>query len=260
MVDTSRVIELLPDPTPRDVVYTLISVDDHLVEPPDVFEGRLPARLQDRAPRVDTLDNGDEVWVYEGVRIEQRGTNAVAGQANRESLTGPMKFADMRPGCFRIADRVRDMDLNGVWASVNFPSMVTGFCGRVFSASKDQELGLAVARAWNDWMYEEWYSPYPERVVPMGLTWLSDPVIGAAEIVRNAERGFTAVTLPEQPHRLGYPSLHSGYWDPILRACEETDTVICLHVGSSGVNPTADDAPGVLDTRPVPGRVPRGGG
>ena len=35
------------------------------------------------------------------------------------------------------------MDINGVWASVNFPSMITGFCGRVFFNAKDRELGLA---------------------------------------------------------------------------------------------------------------------
>ena len=43
---------LLPDPTPRPVRFTIISVDDHLVEPPDMFEGRLPRRLADKAPKV----------------------------------------------------------------------------------------------------------------------------------------------------------------------------------------------------------------
>jgi hypothetical protein len=41
---------LLPDPEPRAVDYTLISVDDHLMEPPHTFEGRLPRRLQGQAP------------------------------------------------------------------------------------------------------------------------------------------------------------------------------------------------------------------
>ena len=126
------------------------------------------------------------------------------------------------------------MDINGVWASLNFPSMITGFCGRVYSQAKDPDLGLAVTRAWNDWLFEEWYSPYPERIIPLGITWLADPEIGAEEIRRNAARGFVSVTLPERPHRIGFPSLFSGYWDPIIAACAETDTVISLHVGSSG--------------------------
>ena len=46
---------LLPDPERREVRYTLISADDHLMEPPHTFEGRLPAKLQARAPRAAEL-------------------------------------------------------------------------------------------------------------------------------------------------------------------------------------------------------------
>jgi predicted TIM-barrel fold metal-dependent hydrolase len=135
------------------------------------------------------------------------------------------------------------MDINGVWASVSFPSQITGFCGSVFSRCSDPELGLAVTRAWNDWFHDEWWSTHPDRFVPMGITYLGDPELGAAEIRRNAERGFVAVTLPEQPHRIGMPSVFSGWWDPIVEACAETGTVVCLHVGSTGVADMPPDAP-----------------
>src|SRR5204862_3339028 len=92
--------------------------------------------------------------------------------------------------------------------------------------ASDKDLGLAVTRAWNDWLFEEWYSPYPERIIPLGITWLSDPEIGAEEIRRNAERGFRSVTLPERPHRINMPSIFDRYWDPIINACAETETVI----------------------------------
>jgi predicted TIM-barrel fold metal-dependent hydrolase len=238
-----RNVELLSDPEPRDVSYTLISVDDHLVEPADMFEGRLPAKFAGDAPRIIVQDDRTEPWFYEGAMLPQAGSNAVVGQVHRDQVRDPMSFEDMRPGAYNVHDRIRDMDINGVWASVNFPSIISGFCGRIFSQSKDPDLGLAVTCAWNDWMFEEWHGAYPDRLVPMGITWLSDPEIGAHEIRRNAARGFTSVTFPEQPHRLGFPSLHSGYWDPILRACEETSTVISLHVGSSGLNEAAADAP-----------------
>ncbi len=241
----ARKDELLPDPEPRPVAYTVISVDDHLVEPPDMFDGRLPRDLQERAPFVRDCEGGGQEWVFDGQVYKQLGLNAVVGHRKKEDWTfEPTRFEEMRRGCWDIHARVRDMDINGVWASVNFPSMITGFCGTVFSRCSDPELGLAVMRAWNDWFFEAWYGPYPERTVPMGITWLANPAIGAEEVRRNASRGFTAVTLPEQPHRIGYPSLHSGYWDPILRACEETDTVVCLHVASSGpAAGTAPDAP-----------------
>jgi predicted TIM-barrel fold metal-dependent hydrolase len=223
---------LLPDPAPREVHVTVISVDDHVVEPPHLFEGRLPAKLQADAPRVVETDTGRQVWEFDGHVFTQVGMNA---QAGRDDVTmEPTRFDEMRAGCYQIDARVKDMDINGVWASVNFPSMITGFCGRVFSACSDPELGHAVMRAWNDWLFEEWYSAYPDRIVPLGLSWLADPELGAAEIRRNADRGFKAVTLPERPQRIGFPSLFTGYWDPIIEACAETETVVCLHVGSSG--------------------------
>jgi predicted TIM-barrel fold metal-dependent hydrolase len=111
----------------------------------------------------------------------------------------------------------------------------------VFSRCSDPELGLAVTQAWNDWFYDEWFSKYPERIVPMGITFLADPDKAAQEIRRNAERGFTAVTLPEMPHRIGMEPIFSKWWEPIIAACAETGTVVCLHVGSTGV---ADMPPG----------------
>ena len=235
-VDTSAGTEfLLPDPEPRQVLYTVVSVDDHLVEPPDMFEGRLPARLQPFAPRVVETPEGHEVWEFDGNRYTQPGANAVAGRRPETVTPEPYRFEQMRPGCWDIDARVKDMDINGVWASLNFPSMITGFSGRVYSSAKDKDLGLAVTKAFNDWVYECWWQPYPERIIPLGITYLADPDAAAAEVRRNADRGFRSLTLPERPHRIGLPSIFTDYWDPVLSACQETDTVISLHVGSSGL-------------------------
>jgi predicted TIM-barrel fold metal-dependent hydrolase len=234
---------LLPDPEPRPIRHTIISVDDHLVEPPTMFDGRLARHLADRAPRVVETEEGHEVWQFDGRVFFQVGLNAVVGRPRQDWVVEPTRFDEMRPGCYDIDARVRDMDINGVWASVNFPSQITGFCGAVFSRCSDPELGLAVTRAWNDWFFDEWYSPYPDRIVPMGITYLADPEVGAEEIRRNAARGFTGVTLPEQPHRIGMEPIFSSWWEPIIAACAETDTVICLHVGSTGVVDMPPGAP-----------------
>ena len=225
---------LLPDPEPRKVDYTLISVDDHLMEPPHTFEGRLPQRLQDRAPRVIETEEGHEVWTFEDTPYFQVGFMCVAGRPQEDHRIEPARFDEVRPGCWRIDDRIKDMDIGGIWASANFPSGVTGFGGTLFSEAKDPELGLACVRAWNDWLFEEWHSPHKDRIVPLGITFLADPEKGAEEIRRNAKRGFTAVTLPEQPHKQGLPAIFDSYWEPIIRACAETQTVMNLHVGSSG--------------------------
>ncbi len=233
---------LLPDPEPRERTYTIISVDDHLIEPRDLFEGRLPAALQDRAPRVVEFSNGSEAWEYEGNLYPQVGLNAIAGRPKDEWSMEPARFDEIRRGCWDIEARVRDMDLDGVYASVCFPSLIAGFAGTVFSRSVDQELGLACLQAWNDWHIEEWAAPHPDRVIPLQLSWLGDPHVAADDIRANAARGFKAVSFPENPVDLKLPSVHTDHWDPILRACEETETVVCLHNGSSSW--TAARSPG----------------
>jgi predicted TIM-barrel fold metal-dependent hydrolase len=234
----------LPDPSPREVRATVISVDDHVVEPPHLFEGRVPAPLAERAPQVVETPQGHQVWQFEGRFYTQVGMNAVAGRRPETVRLEPFRFDQMRPGCYEIGPRIKDMDVNGVWASLNFPSQITGFCGRVFFEAGDRELGLACIREWNDWLYEEWYQAYPERIVPLGITYLADPALAAEEIRRNAARGFVSVTLPERPHEIGLPSLWDrAHWDPVIEACVETDTVISLHVGSSGLPPGPAGAP-----------------
>ncbi|MCZ7524966.1 MAG: amidohydrolase [Acidimicrobiia bacterium] len=225
---------LLPDPEPAERTFTIISVDDHLVEPAHLFEGRVPEKLADRAPRVVTDDAGHELWEYEGNLYPQIGLNAVVGRPKDQWSMDPARFDEMRQGCWDVEARIADMDLDGVYASLCFPSLIAGFAGTVFSRSRDQELGLACVRAWNDWHLEEWAGPHPDRIIPLQIPWLSDPGVAAEEIRRNAVRGFKAVSFVENPVDLGLPSVHTDHWDPFLAACEETGTAICLHNGSSG--------------------------
>ena len=241
VADRSKVT-FLPDPPRQDRKYTFISVDDHIVEPPDAFEGRMPAKFAGQAPRVVEQD-GSHVWIYDGKEFPNVGFNAVVGRPVDEYSMEPSRFDDMRRGSWDIHERIKDMDLSGVYASLCFPSFLPGFAGqRLQLSTKDAELALAATRAWNDWNIEAWSGAYPDRMIPCQLPYFLDPEVGAQEIRRNAERGFKAVTFTEAPHLLGLPSLHTGHWDPIMRACEETGTVINLHIGSSGTSPsTAPD-------------------
>jgi predicted TIM-barrel fold metal-dependent hydrolase len=239
-------IDWLPEPPRQRRHVALISVDDHLVEPPQMFEGRLPRRFADRAPRVVTDNDGrSEYWLYDGQKHYKVGLNAVVGKPMHQRTFDPARFDEMRRGAYDIHARVHDMDLNGVYASLCFPSSLAGFAGQRYQLGvSDRELARAVVRAANDWQLDEWAGTYPGRIIPLQLPWLLDPVEGAAEIRTNAERGFTALTFPELPERLGLPSLHTGYWDPVMAACEETGTVLCLHAGSSSSAPaTSSGAP-----------------
>ena len=203
----------------------------------------MPARFADAAPRVVEFDDGRQAWTYEDGLYPNVGLNAVVGRPKDEWSMDPARFDEMRRGCWDIEARIADMDEGGIWASVCFPSLIAGFCGAVFSRSKDPELGLACTRAWNDWHLDVWAGTHPDRIIPLQIPWLRDPEIAAADVRANAERGFKAVSFAEFPAKLDLPSLHSGHWDPFLAACAETDTVVCLHTGSAGWAPIPSNDP-----------------
>jgi len=215
-----------------------------LVETPDVFDGRVPKKLAARARRVVNTVDGSQVWDFDGRILPMTGGNAVAGRPPVEDSLEPLRYDQMRRGAWDVDARVRDMDLAGILSSICFPSMVAGFAGARFWECPDRELGLACVRAWNDWHVEAWAGAHPERFIPLTLTWLGNPEIGAVEVRRNAARGVRALSFPEMPEKLGLASVHSGYWDPVLDVCAETGTVLCLHVGSaSAIVSGSSDAP-----------------
>ena len=138
----------------------LVSVDDHVVEPPDMFDGHIPAKYRDRAPKVITKDDGTDAWVFEGQEATNVGLNAVAGRPPDEYGVEPTRFSEMRPGCWDVHERVRDMNAGGLLASMNFPSYPQ-FCGQYFARAEDKDLALAVLRAYNDWHVDGWCGAHP---------------------------------------------------------------------------------------------------
>jgi len=241
----------------------IVSVDDHVVEPPHVWETWLPEKLRARGPRVERRgigemrhvgggtyeqsfdDNGApaDCWVYEDlVYIHKRHVAAVGFDRDQMTMS-PMTYDEMRPGCYEPKARIEDMEMNWVEASLAFPTFPR-FCGQTFLEAKDRELAMACVLAYNDWMVEEWCGDSGGALVPLCLIPLWDVAAAAAEIRRNAGRGVRAVCFSEIPPHLGLPSIHSGEWDPFFAACAETGTVVCMHIGSSSKMPaTSADAP-----------------
>ena len=222
----------------------LISVDDHVIEPPRVWLDRLPSKYHDRAPRMDGSTRG-AVWRYEDKVVPTVGLSVAAGKHKEQIGIDQVSFDDMRSGCYDPVARVADMDRAGILASVGFPSFPR-FCGQIFWEAKDKELALLCVRAYNDWMIEEWCGAAPGRYIPLVLIPLWDPPAAAAEIERTAAMGARAFAFSENPEPLGLPTIHDPgrYWDPVMAAAQETETVVCMHVGSSSTMPSiSSDAP-----------------
>jgi predicted TIM-barrel fold metal-dependent hydrolase len=242
----------------------IISVDDHVVEPPHVWDTWLPAKFKAAGPRIerrgvakidwagaavykeefdDNSPHKADTWVFEDLVYTHKRMVAAVGFPRDEMTMTPITYDDMRPGCYDPKARLEDMDVNHVEASACYPTFPR-FCGQTFSEGKDKDLGLACVEAYNNWMVDEWCGDSNGRLIPICLIPLWDVRLAVAEVHRNAARGVRAVAFSEIAAVLGLPSIHSGYWDPFFAACEETGTVVCMHIGSSSRMPaTSPDAP-----------------
>ncbi len=242
----------------------IISVDDHVVEPPTLWTDRLPAKYQDRAPRVErdraifkfeggvfSYEKGTpdgewcDWWIYDDLVYPLPKLSAAVGFEHLDVT--PITFDQIRPGGWKQKERLEDMDANHVDASVCFPNVLPRFCGQAFLERDDKELAGLCVEAYNDWMIDEWCAgDGAGRLIPMTLVPLWDPELAAAEVRRCADKGSHAVAFSENPYPLGLPSVHAAdrHWDPLFRACEETESILNMHIGSSSKMPsTSPDAP-----------------
>jgi predicted TIM-barrel fold metal-dependent hydrolase len=240
----------------------VISVDDHVLEPPDLWTTRLPAKYKDRCPRVrrekgalipekggwahDPEIPGAswvDVWYYDDMVWPLMRGYAQSGFEDEDALK-LITYDQVLPGTWQRDARLVDMDNNHTEATVCYPS-ITRFCGQIFLERDDKELALLALRAFNDWTIDEWAgTARPTRIIPLTLIPLWDATLAAKEVYRCANKGSHAIAFSECPPYLQLPSIFSGYWDPMFRACDETDTVINVHVGSSSnLISTASDAP-----------------
>ena len=249
----------------------IISVDDPVVEPPGLWQERLPARFRDRGPRIERrklkrsaggvgggnmgfVEDSDgtwcDVWLYED--LEYPFMTLMAAVGFDELGFDVTTFDEIRPGCWKQPERLEDMDASHVEAAICFPNVLPRFCGQTFLERQDKELSLLCVKAYNDWIIDEWCAGAGRgRLIPLTLVPLWDPALAAEEIQRCAAKGSFAITFPENPTPLGLPSLHdpSHHWDPVFAACADTATTLCMHIGSSSKMPsTSADAPFIISS------------
>ena len=238
-------------------LFPIVSVDDHIMVAPTLFQDRLPASAREGAPsmhrelRPSIRSAGTQVWGdvwrYEDVEVPIISGHAGAGKPPDEFDMEPMTYDDIRPGCYDLAPRLADMDLDGVEASVCFPNLFVRFCGQRFAQARDKDVALLCVRAYNDWIVEDWRDASEGRIIPSIIVPLWDVDLAIKELERNASRGVTAVCFSEIPAYLGLPSMYSGQWEPFFAACAAAEIVINMHVGSSSVVATTSaDAPQVI--------------
>jgi predicted TIM-barrel fold metal-dependent hydrolase len=214
----------------------IVSVDDHVIEHPRVWSDRLPQKYLGSAPRIETTDKGNHIWVYEGTVFPYIGINAVAGREPKDFGMEPVRYEDMIPGCYDADARVADMDIDGVEAALCFPSF-PGFGGGVFHRAKDKDLALLCIQAWNDFSIDEWCGSHPDRLIPLAILPVWDIDLCVKEAERVAAKGCRTVSFPDNPSPLGLPGFTGDHWSPLWRVLEETEMPVSLHFGSGGFVP-----------------------
>ena len=231
----------------------VLSVDDHVIEHPQVWQDRLPAKHKEAGPKiveiegtsVDPLGNEhvgkQQLWQFEGRNYPTIGLNAVAGKDYKDIGTDPVRYDEMRPGSYDVKERLVDMDEDGVQAQLCFPSF-PGFAGSTFFGATDKVLAYECVKAWNDFILDEWAAYAPERFIPLVIVPYWDADQSADEVERTAAKGAKAVSFTESPHAAGLPSFHTDHWDRVFAACQDADVPLCLHFGSGGAPSVAPDA------------------
>ena len=146
---------------------------------------------------------------------------------------GTARFDEIRPGCYDPVERIKDMEIDGVWGQLCFPNFARFAGHRFFLGVKDLELGQACLRTYNDYLLDEWCATDPARLFGTVILPLFDVDLAVAELKRVLDKGAKAVAFSENPTVLGLPSIHTNHWDPLFEVASDAQIPICTHIGSS---------------------------
>jgi predicted TIM-barrel fold metal-dependent hydrolase len=207
--------------------YNVISADNHILEPRNLFVERLPKEYRDRAPRVLQGKDGGDGWSWDGKTVERTlGIEATAGRAVK--ISG-YKWEEILPGNYDGTAHLKDMADAGVDAAMLYPSVpLMGW------NLGDDPYALALMQTFNDWVVGEFCAPDPKRLIAQPMMPVNHSMdVLLAEMDRMLKLGVKALHIPVYPDRPWWDT----YWDPFFAAAVEADVPLCMHRTSGGKDP-----------------------
>jgi len=212
--------------------YTIIDVDTHVTESPDLWTKRAPARMKDQVPRIETASDGRLSWIIGGTpMLASPGLTATAGVGNFKNP--PKNYEEMHPGAYDAKARLKYMDKMGIWAMVMYPN-VGGFGAQEFLKLNDPELMLTCVQIYNDWQ-TEWASADSRRLLPITSLPFWDVAAAVKEVRRCAAMGHKGILFTGEPQSLGQPLLGDPQWNPLWEVACELNLPISFHIGSGNM-------------------------
>jgi len=217
-----------------DLGIKLISADNHINEPRNLFVDRFPAHLKDKAPRVIEGLDGGEGWSIDGSPPKRTyGLEAMAGFDRKDYRVSGLRHSDLRKGNYDGAEHLKDMEIDGVWASVTYPGFAPSFY-----THPDKEVALTGIKVYNDWVLDEFQAADPKRLC--GLT-ICPTEVGieesVAEMKRIHRKGARAMYIPGTP---SIPYNHPSHYEPVWAAANDLGITLCMHRNHGGPSDKSD--------------------
>ena len=209
--------------------YRIISSDNHVFEPPDLWISRIEPKFKDRAPRIHREEDGDW-WYCDGRKVVGTGFGFAGAQTGRrfdeaEKLTIADIFENVRPGGYVPEEQIKDMDLDGVDVSIIYPTM-----GLQLYKIPDGELLTAMLRTYNDWV-AEFCQAAPERLKGIAMLNIDDVGEGVAELAHRANQGFVGAMIPTYPPE--GRRYDSAEYDLLWGAAQDLEMPLSLHLDTN---------------------------
>lgn len=208
--------------------YTIIDVDTHVSEAPDLWTSRVPESMRDSVPYVAENKRGRKMWYIKDKAIAQLGLAATAGVGDMKNP--PNDYSDMHPGAYDAKARLEYMDSLGIWAMVMYPN-VGGFGSQTFLKLGDPALMKTCVSVYNDWQ-SEWASADARRLLPITTIPFWDVDAAVEEVERCIPLGHRGILFTGEPHAFGQPVIGDPHWDPLWEVATAHDLPISFHIGS----------------------------
>ncbi len=225
--------------------YRIISSDNHIVEPPDLWTSRGEREFKDRLPRIVRLEDGTDYWACDGhtlIGAAFFGTQAGVRFEEPESLILSDRVENVRPGGYIPEEHVKDMDTDGIDVGIVFPSV-----GAVLYSLSDTELLNSMFRTYNDWL-AEFCKPFPKRIKGIAMINLDDVWVGVREMERCAKMGLAGAMITIYPPE--GRSYDLAEYEPLWAAAQDMEIPLNLHIGTNRAGPGQEFADFDAATRP----------
>jgi predicted TIM-barrel fold metal-dependent hydrolase len=212
----------------RDIAsidYPIIDSDAHVNEPPDLWLSRLPDKWKERVPQTVETEHGI-VWSFDGGKEKWPfGLTATAGLSYFQYRPMGATYESIRPGSFDTKARLADLDADGIYAQVLYPS-VTLKGAKVYSDERD--LQLACVRAYNEWLLE-FCAGSGGRLVPQAIVPTSGVDDAIAELEWALGHGHHGVIISSFPNGSLDPAPEDDrFWARLV----EAELPVSVHIGS----------------------------